>query len=143
MIYKILLRTCIPLFIAFASCKKNKQLDQIPNVSVSVNIYLNLPSNSALNSIGNYVKVQGGYRGIIVYRRSQSEFAAFDLACPFDPSTNGAILVVDSSGVALVDYHCGSRFNLGYGSIINGPAATPMKEYNADYDGNNTVYVYN
>ncbi len=143
MIYKNLPRTILLLFIVFLSCKKNKQVDQIPNVSVSVNVYLNLPSNSALNSIGNYVKVQGGYRGIIVYRRSQTEFAAFDLACPFDPSASGAILQVDSSGVALVDYNCGSRFNLGYGTILNGPATIPMKEYNTDYDGNNIVYVYN
>ncbi len=143
MIYKNKQRVFFMLFIVFLSCKKDKQADQIPNVSVSVNVYLNLPSNSALNSIGNYVKVSGGYRGIIVYRRSQSEFVAFDLACPYDPSASGAILQVDSSGVALVDYHCGSRFNLGYGTILNGPATISMKEYNTDYDGNNIVYVYN
>jgi nitrite reductase/ring-hydroxylating ferredoxin subunit len=125
------------------SCKKSNVVEKIPVVPVNLTIYLNLPSYAALNSIGNYVKISGGYKGIIVYRRSQTDFAAFDLACPYDPTASGAILVVDSSGVAAVDYHCGSRFNLAYGSVINGPSTSPMKAYTADYDGNNTVYIYN
>ena len=131
------------ILIASFSCKKSNVEDRIPVVPVSVTIYLNLPSYSALNVVGNYAKVAGGYRGIIVYRRSQTEFAAFDLACPYDPSAAGAVLEVDSSGVTMVDNHCGSKFSLAYGSVLKGPATSPMKAYNTDYDGNNIVYIYN
>ena len=143
MSYKTTFLAFILLIVASFSCKKSNQADKIPVVPVSVTIYLNLPSNIALNSIGNYVKTQGGYRGIVVYRRSLTEFVAFDLACPFDPQSSGAILDIDSNGISTIDHHCGSRFDLTSGSVLNGPATSPMKAYSADYDGGNTVYIYN
>jgi hypothetical protein len=140
-----LYRLTIPvLLLAFIfSCKKSTTVDRIPTVPVNVTVYLNLPSYASLNSVGNHAIISGGYKGIIVYRRSINEFAAYDLACPYDPSASGAILEVDSSGVTTVDRHCGSKFSLDYGSIIKGPATAPMKAYHADYDGSNSVYIYN
>jgi len=129
--------------IVFAACKKDKNDTLIPNVPVNVTIYLSLPQYSSLNSIGNNAIIQSaGYRGIIVYRRSIDEFVSYDLACPYDPTDEAAILEVDSSGVAVVDYHCGSRFSLYDGTIINGPATRPMRSYQTDFDGN-AVFISN
>jgi hypothetical protein len=131
--------------IAIFSCKKNKIETNIPNVPVNYTVYLSLPQFSNLNSVGGYAIIPDrGYRGIIVYRRAYEEFVAFDLACPYNPTATGAILEVDSSGVTMVDRHCGSKFSLAYGSVSHGPATNSMKPYNADYSAtNSTVLIYN
>jgi len=135
----------LTLSIFIFSCSKNSEDTTIPNVPVNFTIYLTLPQYSNLNSIGNYSIVDGyGYRGVIVYRRSIDEFVAFDLACPYDPTTNGAKLAVDSSGITMVDAKCGSKFSLYDGSIIKGPATRSMKGYTTSYDPtSSSVYVYN
>ena len=79
------------------SCKKDNSDDIIPYVPVNTTIYLSLPEYAPLNSIGNSVFIDGGYRGLVVYRRALTEFVAYDRACPYDPTATGAKLVLDSS----------------------------------------------
>ena len=143
--YTIKLFVIVLVITSSFSCKKNNNSDtQIPNVPVSFTVYLSLPQFVSLNSVGGYVTVVGGYRGIIIYRRALEEFVSFDLACPFDPTVSGAKIQVDSSGITTVDPHCGSKFSLYDGSVLHGPATRPMKSYNSVYDSNNnSVYVSN
>ena len=133
------------LAILYFSCKKSSTDGTIPNVPVSFTVYLSLPQFVTLNSIGGYVTIpEYGYRGIIVYRRSQDEFVAFEQACTYDPTVMGAKIVVDSSGITTVDPKCGSKFNLYDGSVLHGPATRPMKSYNSVFDsGTNSVYISN
>ena len=143
--YTIKLFTLIFTTASFYSCKKSTNADPIPNVPVNFTIFLSLPQYVSLNSIGGYVAIpEYGYRGIIVYRRSLEEFVAFDSACPYDPTVNGAKIVVDSSGITTVDPHCGSKFSLYDGSVLHGPATRPMKSYHSVYESSsNSVNVYN
>jgi nitrite reductase/ring-hydroxylating ferredoxin subunit len=135
---------CLLTIVLIYSCKKNTVENPIPNVPVNLSINLTMPQYAPLNSIGNSVYLDGGYRGIILYRRSLTEFVSFDRACPYSPTTDGVKLEIDTSGIASYDPHCGSKFSLYDGSILKGPAASPMKPYNTDYDaGNNMVYIYN
>ncbi|MFM2207338.1 MAG: hypothetical protein RL213_1313 [Bacteroidota bacterium] len=129
----------------FYSCKKDGATDNIPNVTVEVYIPLSLPEYAALNSIGNYVLVDGGYKGLIVYRRSLSEFVAYERACPYDPTAGGSIVEPDSSNVIGVDRKCGSKFVFYDGSVLNGPATRPLKQYRCDFDGNSpgSLHIYN
>ena len=139
----ILTAIIIVLSIIF-SCKKSNVDNPIPYVPVNKTIYLSLPEYAPLNSIGSSVFIDGGYRGIVVYRRSLTEFVAFDRACPYDPTATGAKLEIDSSGVTTVDPNCGSKFNLYDGSILHGPSTLPMKGYQTNYDqGSNSVSIYN
>jgi nitrite reductase/ring-hydroxylating ferredoxin subunit len=132
------------LVLLFFSCKKNNDT-QVPNVSVDFNVYLNEPSNSALNSVGNWVYISGqGVKGIIIYHRSIDEFVAYDRACPHDYYSKSASVSVDASNVFAVDsVYCGSKFNLLDGSVENGPATRPLKQYATDYDGTSIVHVHN
>jgi nitrite reductase/ring-hydroxylating ferredoxin subunit len=135
-----LLLACL---LSFFSCKKNND-SNIPNVHVDFNLYLTQPSNAALNSVGNWVYVSNyGVRGIIVYHRTQDEFAAYDRACPYDYEASGSLIVVDSNTLSFVDPHCGSKFNILTGAVEQGPATASMKVYRADYDGSSVVYVHN
>ena len=116
------------------SCKKEKQ-NQIPNVLVDEYVYLNNPQYNALSAPGGWVYLNGGYRGIIVYRRSNDEFTAFDRACTNQPSESCEVIAVDSSGVTATDACCGSRFQITDGSVIKGPATRALKSYKTYFDG--------
>jgi hypothetical protein len=123
-------------------CKKDNST--IPNVSVDIYLYLTQPSNINLNSTGGWVYVSGGVKGIIVFRKSISEFAAYERDCPYDPNASAAIVSVDSSGAFGVDYNCGSKYSLFDNSILNGPATRGLKAYYTEYNSTNqTVYIHN
>lgn len=132
--------TIIVIFLVFG-CKKST--DQIAPASVDFYIYLTEPQFQTLNTIGNYVYVTGGVRGIIVYHKTLHEFSAYERSCPYDPNTSAAIVEVDSSGLGLVDYNCGSRYNILDGSIVNGPTSYPLRQYYCEYDGVSAVHVHN
>jgi nitrite reductase/ring-hydroxylating ferredoxin subunit len=128
----------------YLSCGKNSSYSDIPNVQVDLFIPLSLPEYSALNGVGNSVKVAGGYKGILIFRKSIDQFAAYERACSFDPTNSGALVDVDSSLVLGIDRHCGSKFNFFDGSVVNGPASRPLKQYNCDYDAQLlTLHIYN
>jgi len=133
------------LFFGFTTCKKDSGQSDIPNVLVDFVIYLNEPSNVNLNVITGSVYVNGGVKGIIIYRQSQDEFIAIKRNCSYQPTTASAIVSIDSSNTAfLKDASCGSRFYLSNGSVANGPATVPLKRYQTSYNSTNaTVHVYN
>jgi len=143
------IRYFLPFFIIFllfgsTACKKDKNNGNIPNVTVNLSLPLALPEYAPLNSVGNSIEIQGGYKGILVYHRFQNEYIAFELACTYDPLEANAIVEKDSSNVIGVDYHCGSRFYLTDGSVLQGPANQSLKQYQTEYDaGSNTLYIFN
>jgi hypothetical protein len=123
------------------SCKKST--DNIPPAQVDFYIYLTQPEFQSLNTVGNNVYVTGGVKGVIVYHKNVEEFVAFERSCPYDPNVSGAIVEVDSSGLGMVDYNCGSRFNILDGSIVTGPTAYPLRQYYCDYDGVSSLHIHN
>lgn len=138
------IRSLLFLITLMWSCNEGGVDNNIPNVQVDVYIPLSLPEYATLNGIGNHVLVSGGYKGILVFRKSIDQFAAYERACPYDPMISGSIIVADSNLVLGVDRTCGSRFNFFDGSVINGPSARPLKQYNCDYDAQlNTLRIYN
>lgn len=123
------------------ACKKST--DQIPAASVDFYIYLTQPDFQTLNTVGNFVYVTGGVKGIIVYHKTIDEFVAYERACPYDPNVSSAIVSVDSSGLGLVDYNCGSKYNILDGSIVNGPTSYPLRQYYCEYDGVSALHIHN
>lgn len=126
----------------FMSCKKDN--DQIPDVLVDIQVNINNPGYFSLQAVGGWMYFDGGSRGIIVYRRSQDEFLAFDRHCPYQPSNSCGKLNVDSSNnVIAKDDCCGSSFLLTDGSIQGGPATRGMKMYQTYWDGLSILRIYN
>lgn len=142
-LFRILYPVVIMVFIiSISECKKDNST--IPNVSVDFYVYLSQPSASNLNVPGGWISTDGGVRGIIVYRKTIDEFAAYERTCPYDPNVSNARVEVDSSNVIAVDHACGSKFNLVDNTIVNGPSTRSLKTYRADYDVSAaTVHVYN
>lgn len=124
-----------------SSCKEKNY--PIPNVPVNVKINLDLPSYTPLNAPGGYVYVNGGSRGIIVYRNFD-EFVALDRHSTFESEKECAIVSVNPDNTfELLDSCSTSKFSIISGVVINGPAQFGLKRYNSYWDGAYTVTIYN
>jgi len=66
------------LILVIGSCSKD-ETKQPPIPEVVVNFYINPNSTEylELNAPGGWIYVTGGYRGILIYRLSLTEFLAF------------------------------------------------------------------
>lgn len=127
----------------FITCKKEDKNSQIPNVYVNFTINLNDPSYMLLNSIGNSLVVNGGVKGIIIYKASENDFVALERVSSYKPE-DLCVVDVDSTGIYVVDPCSMSKFLILDGSVINGPAVMPLKRYNTEYDNLiNTLHVFN
>lgn len=128
-------------FLISNSC--NKDDDQwIPNTYVNFQINPNSTEFLDLNLIGGYAYVTGGVKGIVIYREDMETFKAYDRACPFDYDVEGSSVVMDSSGLILVDTLCGSSYIITDGSVIRGPATRGLKQYRTHYNGD-YLHIYN
>ena len=125
----------------FSSCHKNSD-NNTQGGYVDVTIYLNEPSSFQLNTIGGWMYYTGGLKGLIVYRRTQNDFAAYDRECTYDPTASCALLKVESSNTTVADSCCGSRFNIYDGSVAKGPATKSMIQYQTTFDGNQ-IHIFN
>jgi hypothetical protein len=129
---------CICIF----ACRKNEEL--IPNVAVNEYIDLNLPSYSTLNAVNNWIYYPAGAKGLIIFRKSTTEFVAYERACTYDPNTTGATIYMLANGIDARDSICGSKFFIFDGSIINGPASRPLQQYRCTYNiSANQLHIYN
>lgn len=123
---------CTVLFL-FSKCKKN-EFSAVPNVAVNLVLNINSPQFFALQGIGGYQYYFGGSKGLIIYRQDNDNFLAFDRHSPYQPEKN-CIAEVDSSFITIVDPCSGSKWSLIDGSIVSGPTAAMLKQYQTNYDG--------
>ncbi len=126
--------------IIVSACKKDDKDDVAQNY-VDYYLYINEPSNIALNAVGGWKYIPAGTKGIIVYRRSQTEFTALERNCSFDPNVPASLVKV-LSGISAIDSVCMSRFSIYDGSVINGPATQPLYQYQTYFDGT-TLRIFN
>ncbi len=125
--------------LAVFSCKKST--DYVPNVYVDIYLYTSDPAFSPLNAVGGYAYLSGGSKGIVVYRKSQTEFMAYDRCCTYNVA-NRNIIAVDASGLIAADAVCGSKFLITDGSVNHGPAANLLKIYQTSFDGT-VLHIFN
>ncbi|MFN3341546.1 MAG: hypothetical protein ACK40M_02550 [Flavobacteriales bacterium] len=135
------------LFFTFLACllfSCRKDDDRIPDVLVDISVNINNPGYFNLQAIGGWMYFEGGSRGILVYRRSQDEFMAYDRHCPWEPANPcGKIAVDTSSNIVARDACCGSAFVMTDGSVSQGPASRPLKQYLVYWDGLSILRIYN
>ena len=125
------------------SCnKENSTVNNIPNQTVNITIYPGDPQFATTIGVpGGWVYITGGNKGIIVYRITNTEFAAYDRTCTYDPGTNSRLRVM-TDNITVQDTVCNSKFLLINGSVTNGPASASLKAYNCDFDGS-ALHIYN
>jgi nitrite reductase/ring-hydroxylating ferredoxin subunit len=127
------------LISSWICCKKDN--NSVPVVYTDIYLYTTEPAFAPLNAISGYAYIEGGSKGILIYRKSQTEFLAYDRHCTYKVE-NGNSVTVDASGLIAVDASCGSKFLITDGSTNQGPAVNPLKQYQVAFDGT-VLHVYN
>ena len=124
------------------SCTKNQNI--VPYVYVDQYINISLPSYSSLNSIGGWVYITGGSKGIIIYRQSYDQFSAYDRHCTFNADNSCGKAIVDSTN-SYVECPCdSSRYQLFDGLVIQGPASYSLKNYQTSFNvTSNQIHIFN
>lgn len=133
--------TAFLILLSIGGCKKDVD-NGVPITPVDIYLYTNNPSFVNLNGVGGWVYITGGVRGILVYRKSPSEFMAYDRNCTYQSSDPCATVVVDATNILATDTCCHSKFSMYDGSVTQAPAGLPLKAYNTTYDGN-VLHIYN
>ncbi|MCB9169634.1 MAG: hypothetical protein H6597_00175 [Flavobacteriales bacterium] len=123
------------------ACRKDEQ-GGVPYTQVDFTINVNNPAYVDIQVPGGWLYLTGGSQGILVYRKSQDEFMAYDRHCPYQPA-NDCRVSVDSTEVIARDADCcGSAFLILDGSVTQGPAATCLQQYHTLFNGT-SLRIYN
>lgn len=124
-------------------CTKNSN-HPVPSIPFDITINLTLPSYSDLQNVSGYAYVNGGSRGIIVYRRGVDDFVAFDRHSPADPEgVCSQPLTPDANNFLQLNDTCsGATFSLYDGSPISG-SEYGLRMYQTAWSGNETLRIFN
>jgi len=110
--------------------------DAIPFAAFSeITTNLTFPEYRPLKSDGGFIEIDGGVRGILVYRVDPTTYIAYERNCPYRATEACARVDVDISKIFLIDRCCGSNFNFADGYPTNGPASRPLRRYRTSLTG--------
>ncbi|MES2389461.1 MAG: hypothetical protein V4543_15770 [Bacteroidota bacterium] len=118
----------LPLLL-FSACGGDTR-NLIPQVVVYEEVFLNSYEGLKLINPPNWIYHAGGIKGLIVHSPSTGSYVAFERCCPWNADKQNAVMV-DVSGLFLVDTACGSRFDWS-GNVLKGPAYMPLLQYKVD-----------
>ncbi len=135
--------TLIVLGVA-SSCKKN-ETSYFPSVAFEQRVYLNNPSSFDLNVPGGWIYVDGGYKGLIIYRRylngGQDDFVALDRGCPSHYSESCATLKTTSDDL-FAQCDCNNEKYLLFDGAPSDGATIGMRQYKVVRNGD-VLYISN
>ena len=111
------------------ACVKNDG-SLVPDVFVNYSVPINDPSISVLNSPGGAVVVNGhGVAGLIIYRRSDGLYMAYDRCSTVNPEQKCAINL-DNPNLTATDPCSGAKYSMYDGTPVKAPAKRSLKQYN-------------
>ena len=140
-----LILTLFMLMVASSGCRKQNNITNIPNIAVQEFVYLNTPQGFNLQVQGGWIYHQGGYKGLVVYRRyfnfQFDDFVTYERACPLHWQDECGILkVVDN---LYLECECdGHQYLLFDGAPIKGDSPLP-RIYDTQFDGQNVILITN
>jgi nitrite reductase/ring-hydroxylating ferredoxin subunit len=121
-----------------SGCGRELTDDFIPITAFpDIVINLSLPTFNRLQVDGGSQAIDGGVRGIIVYRVNSSTYIAYERNCSFRPNEACATVDIHSSGLFMLDSCCSSNFSFTDGSPTGGPAWRPLNRYRTQLSGSN------
>lgn len=122
------------------SCAKENNI--VPNIPVNFSSPLTDPRLSRLSTAGGAVEITGyGVAGLIIYRRADNAYVAFDRCSTVNPEMKNAV-VLDDPKITATDPVSGAKYSLYDGSPVKAPAKTSLKQYSVTIAGN-TLQVTN
>lgn len=128
------------IIISAVACAKEE--NYLPNIPVNFSSPLTDPRLSRLSSAGGAVSLTGyGIAGLIIYRRADNAYVAFDRCSTVNPEQKNAI-ILDDPNLTATDPITGAKYSLYDGSPVKAPAKTSLKQYSVTIAGN-TLQVTN
>ncbi|MGF7042971.1 Rieske (2Fe-2S) protein [Mucilaginibacter lappiensis] len=116
----------ILISICYFSCGKG---DPVPSLPVNFEASKTDPRLSALNSQGGAVLINGyGVAGLIIYRRGDGVYVAYDRCSSYQPEKKCAV-TLDDTGFTVTDPCSGSKFSLNDGTPVKAPATRALRSY--------------
>lgn len=122
------------------SCR-DRNNGRVPDVPVNITINIALPEFFDLTVTTGSVYITGGSRGIIVYRKSETEFVAIERHSTYLPENECAV-VINDDGLILEDPCSGSQWIITDGTLVEGPASMPLVTYDTQFS-NPILYITN
>ena len=117
----------------FFSTSCGEKYESLPYVYVNITLSF---TDFATIGVASYKILPGGVNGILLYRKSDVDYEAFDLTCMYKPLTEGCKTAVDSTGFMAVCPCCHSVYNLFNDALPqNGPTSRPLHQYNVYFNG--------
>lgn len=132
--------TCLSA-VLLIRCGNDNYLDPIPYVLVDTTINLSNIEYNALRIDRGYVEIQGGWKGIIIYREDATTYKAFEKASPHRVDEACAEVIVDPDGLFMRELCDNSIFDFD-GIPIGGLAQIPLRQYVTQLDGN-YLHIFN
>jgi nitrite reductase/ring-hydroxylating ferredoxin subunit len=108
------------------SCAKEE--NYVPDVPVNFSAPITDPRLNRLSAAGGAITLSGGVAGIIVYRRADNVYVAFDRCSTVNPEQKNAVNLDDPTLTA-TDPVSGAKYLLHDGSPAKAPARTALKRY--------------
>ena len=127
------------ILFALISCTKDKE-GRIPEVYVNYQITLQEFNISNHNNV--LLVNTEGVAGIIIYRRADNAYVAYDRCSSVNPENRCAVIIDDISLTA-TDPCSGAKFSLNDGSPEKAPAKRPLKEYQVKISNNFKIAISN
>ncbi len=144
-IKKIQIIPLVVMALLAVTCKKKTQPapnNNVPYTQVNITIYPNDPLYFKVQTAGGWMYISGGTNGIILYRKTPTEFVALERTSTYYPDNAAALAKVQSDNFTCKDTISGSKWQIVDGVVMNGPATIALKRYNTSYD-NNALRIYN
>lgn len=121
-----------PVFILLCfiliSCSKDNE-DRIPNMYVNYQITLQEFTIKSSNGLLLVNKANNtGVAGLIIYKKPNNEYVAFDRCSSVNPQQQCAV-VPDDPNLTATDPCSGAKFSMYDGSPVKAPATRGLKEY--------------
>ena len=122
------------------ACSSDLSDDPIPVASFAdIVIDISFPAYVNLRNTNGFTYVNGGVRGIIVYRSIGNSFLAYERNCSFHPNEACATVNVHASLLYMTDPCCSSDFSFQDGSPTGGQAWQPLRRYRTQFNGSTLI----
>lgn len=135
--------TALLLSVLLLHCKGDKNF-VFPYVRIDMTILI--PIDMA--NVGNFdskIYPDEGFGGVLIFRVSENEFFAFDMACTRELSDSCIVSEFEGSQIIWQCKCCNSQYTIDPHSgcyVSKGPTSYPLKQYRTYIDGD-FLYVTN
>lgn len=125
-------------FLSMAGCKKKSKDsndNNVPYTPINLTVYPSDPLNYKIQTPGGWMYYSGGVNGLIIYRKTTSDFVVLERTSTYSPDNFDARVKVQSDNFTCKDTISGSKWQIVDGVVIAGPATIALKLYANSFDG--------